>query len=286
MTDRTKRRKFVKGMVGLSGATAVLGFLALRSPLRGNVNHSVCRWCFADLDLDELCRHCREIGIKAVDLVGADDWPTLAKHGLQCSMANGADMGIPRGFNRLEHHDKLVAGYERLFVRMREHGVVNAICFSGNRFGMDSEQGLENCVIGIKRLMKTAESARVTLHLELLNSFIDHPDYMADNTRWGVELCQRIGSDSFKLLFDIYHMATMGEDVISAIHDNHACIGHYHTGGVPGRGEIDGSQGLDYPAIVRAILDTGFTGFVAQEFIPKKPDALRSLKDAVRICDV
>ena len=160
------------------------------------------------------------------------------------------------------------------------------ICFSGNRDGMSPEEGLENCAEGLRRIVGLAERRRVTICMELLNSKVDHKDYMGDHTDWGFELCRRVGSERFKILYDIYHMQIMEGDVIRTIRENHALIAHYHTGGVPGRHEIDGTQELNYPAIMRAVAGTGFKGYVAQEFIPKRPDALASLKQGVHICDV
>jgi hydroxypyruvate isomerase len=194
--------------------------------------------------------------------------------------------GIQRAFNRTEHHDTLVALYEEWIPLAAAAGIKNLICFSGNRAGMPDDKGIENCAIGIKRLMSQCEKHKVTLVMELLNSKVNHADYMCDKSAWGVELCKRVGSESFKLLYDIYHMQIMEGDVIATIRRDHKYFAHYHTGGVPGRNEIDETQELNYPAIMKAIVDTGFKGHVAQEFIPKRPDALASLKQGVQICDV
>jgi hydroxypyruvate isomerase len=259
------------------------------------INHSVCKWCYGSIPLEDLCIAGREMGLKSIELLMPADFPTLRKHGLECAMisfpagttAAGVKVGgITHAFNRLEHHDALVAAYEPLLKSSADVGARQVICFSGNRDGMSDEQGLENCAIGIKRLLPLAEKLGITLVMELLNSKVNHKDYMCDHTAWGVELSKKIGSANFKLLYDIYHMQIMEGDVIATIKANHQHISHYHTGGVPGRNEIDESQELYYPAIMRAIADTGYTGFVGQEFIPKRPDKLASLKQGVQICSV
>jgi len=261
----------------------------------GRIRHSACRWCYQDIPLEELCTAAVEIGLQSIELLMPHELPVLEKNGLACAMVSfptattpdGVEVGaIERAFNRLEHHDTLVAAYEPHLKAAAAAGASQVICFSGNRDGMSDEQGLENCATGIKRLLPLAEKLGVTLVMELLNSKVDHKDYMCDHTAWGVDLCQRIGSDNFKLLYDIYHMQVMEGDVIATIRSKHKFISHYHTGGVPGRNEIDDTQELHYPAIMRAIVETGYRGFVGQEFIPKHPDKLASLKQGVDICTV
>ncbi|GAB3808698.1 hypothetical protein GCM10028819_48300 [Spirosoma humi] len=225
------------------------------------------------------------MGIKSIDLTGPDEWPTLKKYGLTSALPQGAGKGIGDGFNNPKFHDELVASYEAIFPKLKEAGLTTVICFSGNRRGMSNEEGLENCAVGLKRLMPSAEKHGITMIMELLNSKVDHKDYMCDHTAWGAELCKRVGSENFKLLYDIYHMQIMEGDIIRTIREYNKYIGHYHTGGNPGRNEIDETQELYYPAIMKAIVDTGFKGYVAQEFIPKR-DPLTSLKEAVLICDV
>jgi hydroxypyruvate isomerase len=198
----------------------------------------------------------------------------------------GAGKGINDGFNELKLHDELVASYEEIFPKLKAAGLDKVICFSGNRKGMSDEQGLENCAIGLKRLMPSAEKYGITVTMELLNSKVNHKDYMCDTTKWGVALCDKVGSDRFKLLYDIYHMQIMEGDVIATIKKYNKYFSHYHTGGVPGRNEIDETQELNYPAIIKAILDTGYKGFIGQEFIPKRPDPIASLKQGVTICDI
>jgi hydroxypyruvate isomerase len=258
-------------------------------PLKGRIRHSVCRWCYGKIPLDDLCAAAKGMGIQSVDLVAPGEFETLKKHGLICAMVsnpvvNGVG-GIGKSFNRIEHHDALVQGYEDYIPKVAAAGFPNLICFSGNRAGLNDELGLENCAVGLKRIMPLAEQHKVTICMELLNSKRSHKDYQCDHTAWGVELCKRVGSERFKLLYDIFHMQIMEGDVIDTLREHKDYIGHYHTGGVPGRNEIDDTQELYYPAILRAIADTGFQGYVAQEFIPKR-DPLTSLKQAIEICDV
>jgi hydroxypyruvate isomerase len=266
-----------------------------RSGLKGQIHHSACKWCYPKVSLEDLCSFGKSLGLTSIDLVQSEDFPTLKKHGLTCAMVavrptrgpDGTDLGgITRAFNRKEHHDLLVQAYEPQIDAVADAGFKNLICFSGNRDGMDDETGLKNCAEGLKRLLKQCEKRGVTLVMELLNSRVNHPDYMCDKTAWGVELCKQIGSEHFKLLYDIYHMQIMEGDVIATIRKHHAHFAHYHTGGVPGRHEIDDTQELHYPAIMRAIVETGFQGHVAQEFVPARPEPLESLRQAVRICDV
>ena len=253
---------------------------------KGRVNHSVCRWCYDKIPLDDLCKASKEMGIQSVELQGPKEWPTLKKYDLTCAMANGAGMGIERGWNRIENHQKLIESYTEVIPQVQNAGLQNLICFSGNRAGLDDEQGIKNCAAGLKKLMPLAEKHNVNIVMELLNSKVNHKDYQCDHTAWGVELCKAVGSDRFKLLYDIYHMQIMEGDVIATINKFHPYIAHYHTGGVPGRHEIDDSQELNYKPIMEAIIKTGFKGHVAQEFIPARPDALASLKQGVDICDV
>lgn len=253
---------------------------------KGNIRHSVCRWCFGGFSLDELCLFAKQIGITAIDLVGPKDWETLKKHGLDSSMCNGAEINLTDGFAEPKFHDQLVKNYTEMIPVVAKAGYKNLICFSGNRRGMDDETGLKNCVAGLKKILPLAEKNGVILQMELLNSKVDHKDYMCDRTPWGVELCKRLGSENFKLLYDIYHMQIDEGDVIRTIKDSHQYIGHYHTAGVPGRHEIDESQELYYPAIMRAIVATGFKDYVAQEFIPASKDPLGSLAASIDICDV
>lgn len=259
------------------------------SQLKGNINHSVCRWCYNSIPIEELCAAGKKMGLKGIDLVGPKDWPVLKKYGLFSSMCNGAEINLVDGFNDKQFHDTLVKNYSEYIPEMKKAGYKQVICFSGSRRGKDDETGLNNCVEGLKRILPVAEKHDVMVVMELLNSKIDHKDYQCDKSAWGVELVKRVGSGHFALLYDIYHMQIDEGDVIRTIKENHKYFVHYHTGGVPGRHEIDESQELYYPAIMKAILETGFDGFVAQEFIPSKDDKnqqLAALEQGVRICDV
>lgn len=295
MTQPSNRRKAIKNIIAGSAAlatgAAVLPAYAAQEKaaqpmLKGNINHTVCRWCFGSISLDELCAAVKEMGMIGIDLVPPKDWPTLKKYNLVSTMCNGAEISLTKGWNDKQYHDQLVKNYTEHIDLVADAGYKNLFCASGNRNGMDDETGLKNCVEGLKKVLGQAEKRGVVLTMELLNSKVDHKDYMCDRTAWGVELCKRLGSPNFKLLYDIYHMQIDEGDVIRTIRDNHQYIGHYHTAGVPGRHEIDETQELFYPAIMKAIVATGFKGYVAQEFIPVQQDKLASLKNAMMICDV
>nr|WP_305953155.1 TIM barrel protein [Emticicia oligotrophica] len=262
---------------------------AMGAVLKGRINHSVCRWCYNTFELDALCKAAKNIGLQSVELLTVEEFATVKKYNLTCAMVSGIgkEWGITKGWNKKENHEGLEDWYKYLIDETAKAGFKNLICFSGNRErNLDDEDGLKNCAKGLKKILHYAEKKKVTLVMELLNSRIDHPDYMCDHTDWGVELCKKIDSDNFKLLYDIYHMQIMEGDIIRRIRENYQYIAHYHTGGVPGRHEIDETQEIYYPAIMNAIVDTGFKGFVAQEFIPVRADKLASLKQGVSICDV
>ena len=290
------RRDVVKKL--LMGTTAVAmapaASLASCEPspsptMKGNINHSVCRWTYDFLALDELCKAVKDIGFAAIDLVGPKDWGILKKHGIFSSMCNGAEISLTEGWNDRQYHATLIKNYTDHINLVADAGYKNLICFSGSRRGMDDETGLANCADGLKQILSLAEKKGVVIQMELLNSKVDHKDYMCDRSAWGVELCKRIGSPNFKLLYDIYHMQIDEGDVIRTIQNHHSYFGHYHTGGVPGRHEINETQELYYPAIMKAILATGFSDYVAQEFIPTGADnkaKISSLKKAVLTCDV
>ncbi|RZK29275.1 MAG: hydroxypyruvate isomerase, partial [Hymenobacter sp.] len=289
------RRAALKGLLATTATVGALGAASAAStmnenqaastaPLLNNIKQSVCRWCFQDMPLEQLCIAAKEMGIKGIDLVGPNDWPTLKKHGLDSPMCNGAELNLTDGFNDPRFHAQLQKQYSEMIPRVGQAGYTNLICFSGSRRGMSDEVGLANCVRGLQPLMALAEKHKVVLVMELLNSKIDHHDYQCDRTSWGVALAKKLGSEHFKLLYDIYHMQIDEGDVIRTIKDNHSYLAHYHTAGVPGRHELDDAQELNYPAIMRAIKATGFQGYVAQEFIPTKADKLASLRQAVRLC--
>ena len=298
MKTRLSRRSALGKIAGAT-ATAAVAATALSSRLaaaeialgasKGRINHSVCKWCYGKIPLEDLCVAGKAMGLQSVELLNPPDFPTLKKHGLICAMVSNPTVdglgGIERAWNRVEHHDKLVTAYEERIQQVADAGFTNLICFSGNRGGLPDDQGIENCALGLKRIMKTAEKHKVNIVMELLNSKINHKDYQCDHTAWGVELCKRVGSERFKLLYDIYHMQIMEGDVIRTIRDNAAHIAHFHTGGVPGRNEIDETQELYYPRVMQAIAELGFTGYVAQEFIPKR-DPMTSLRAGVKICAI
>lgn len=298
MTKQTSRRMLLKqlglGSLVVGAANSFSSFTPKKmqnnsNKLKAGINHSVCWWTYNFMPLEELCQAVKEIGFSAIDLVGPKDWPTLQKNGIFSSMCNGAEINLVDGWNRKEFHAILVKNYTEYIELVAKAGYKNLICFSGNRRGMDDETGLNNCADGLKQIMLLAEKNGVTIQMELLNSKINHKDYMCDKTAWGVELAKRIGSPNFKLLYDIYHMQIDEGDVIRTINNNHQYIGHYHTGGVPGRHIIDETQELYYPAIIKAILATGYKGYLAQEFISEareKSDKIAELKKAVNICDV
>ena len=288
-----ERRDLLR-VVGAAAATTILpvrGVFAeepaassLLRPSASRLKQSVSRWCYQHIQIDALCEAAKAIGYRSVELLDEADWGVPRKHGLACAMANGFGT-IPVGFNRLDHHDKLVADAERMIPLAAAASVPNIVVFSGSRAGLSDGEGIANCVTGLKRVTPTAERHGVTLCLEMLNSKVDHKDYQADHTAWAVQVVQGVNSPRFKLLYDIYHMQIMEGDIIATIRANAPHIAHFHTGGVPGRAEIDDTQELNYRRVMQAIADTGYTGFVGQEFVPKR-DPLTSLRQAYEICDV
>jgi hydroxypyruvate isomerase len=286
------RRKMIGSIAGaavvtaagpLNSVIAASGQGTLR--LKGNIHHSVSQWCYNDIPLEDFARDCKEMGIESIELLGEKDWPTVKKAGLKCAVGYATDLGIPRGFNRIENHEKLITDFETMIPKAAEAGVPNLICFSGNREGQNDNEGLINCATGIRKFIRTAEKHNVTIIMELLNSY-GHKDYQCDKTTWGSALCEMVGSVNFKLLYDIYHMQIMEGNIIETVTKYHQYIGHYHTGGVPGRHELDDTQELYYPAIMKAIVQTGYKGFIGQEFVPSQKDKLESLRKCIQICDV
>jgi hydroxypyruvate isomerase len=275
-----------------AGTAATIGFSSSNvtfGNLKGNINHSVCQWCYNSMPLEELVRAAKDIGITSVDLLQPHEWAVAQKHGLTCAMAYASSFGLTQGFNDLSLHAQLLKDYATNIPKAAVAGLKNVICFSGNAKGLSSEQGLENCARGLEPVLKIAAQNNITVCMELLNSKVDHADYQCDHTAWGVKLCEKLGSDHFKLLYDIYHMQIMEGDVIATITKNIRYIAHFHTGGVPGRHELNEQQELYYPAIMRAIAGTGFKGFVAQEFIPsakENEEKLQALRSAVSVCDI
>lgn len=285
----------------IKGVAAAAGAMAVSTPLlsncattkkhstlalKGNINHSVCRWCFSSIPLDEFSENVKELGIKSIELTTPEEWKTLQKHGLTSAIGTGPFASISDGFNDKANHEKLLKPYLELISKAADNGVPNVILFTGNKRNISDEEGIENFATGIDKLVKHAEKVGVMLISELLNSKIDHKDYHGDRTLYGVKLVDKIGSPNFKLLYDIYHMQIMEGDIIRTITDYKDYIAHFHTAGVPGRHEIDETQELNYKAIMQTIVKNGFKGYVAQEFIPTHDDKIASLKEAIRICDV
>jgi hydroxypyruvate isomerase len=285
----TRKRAIASLAMGIAGGLAlpVTGAsMKARGKLKGNINHSVCRWCYSKIPLEKLCEASREMGIKSIDLLESNEWAIAQKYGLTCAMPYGSSLRIAKGFNDPQYHAQSLSDFKASIPRAAEYGYRNIICFSGNRNGISDDRGLENCAAGLNPIVKIAEKYNITVCMELLNSKVNHPDYQCDHTSWGVALVDKVGSPNFKLLYDIYHMQIMEGDIIATITKYKDYIAHYHTGGIPGRHEIDETQELFYPAVMRAIVATGFKGFVAQEFIPANADPLDSLQAAVALCDV
>jgi len=273
----------------LAGAVAALPTLRGQSsppssPLKGRLKQSAARWCYQKMPIEDLARNAARIGLQGIDLIGYEDWPTVQKYGLTPAMTPGAGT-IPDGFNRIENHDRLVREMEENIPRAAAAKVPNVITFSGSRRGQSDAEGLDNCTTGLNRVKKLAEDKGVTICVELLNSKIDHHDYQCDHTVWGVELMKRVDSPRVKLLYDIYHMQIMEGDIIRTIRQNIQYIAHFHTGGVPGRHELDDRQELQWRSVAQAIVDAGFTGYFAHEFVPTR-DPMTSLEEAARLCDV
>ncbi|MFT7450670.1 MAG: hydroxypyruvate isomerase [Patescibacteria group bacterium] len=286
-----KRRNFIKNstLVGLalsSNNMIAKPTIPETGKLKGNIQHSISRWCFGKYSLEELIKGIKDIGFSAIDLVGPKDWDLLKAHGIDSSMCNGAELNLKDGFNDKKFHEELVKRYTEMIPMVAKAGYKNLICFSGNSRGMSNEKGLANCVVGLKKIIGLAEKHGVVLQMELFNTKVDHPHYMCRSTEWGVALCEALGSEHFKLLYDIYHMQIEEGNVIATIRENHQYFGHYHSAGVPGRNEINDGQELNYPAIMKAVLATGFKGYVAQEFIPTYDNPFDSLNEAISICDL
>jgi hydroxypyruvate isomerase len=250
---------------------------------KGRINQSVSKWCFGKWSLDETCQVAKKLGLKAIDLLGPNDFATVKKYGLVVSMVNSTP--LTDGFADRKFHEMCLARLRESIDATSEAGFPNVISFSGNRRGIPDDVGIDNAVEGLKKIAGYAEKKNVTICLEYLNSKVNHKDYMLDHIGWGVEVCKRVGSDRVKILYDIYHAQIMEGDIIRTIRQYKDYLGHYHTGGNPGRNEIDETQELYYPAIMRAIAETGFQGYVAHEFVPKR-DPLEGLTYAARICDV
>jgi hydroxypyruvate isomerase len=254
-------------------------------PRKGQIKQAVSRWCYGKIPLDELCAYAAEIGLKGVDLLKPDEYEVPARHGLVCSMGYADGGEIASAMNRVENHAKIEEGFRKYIPLAAKAGVPNVITFSGNRAGMSDEEGAKNTIAGLNRVKKIAEDHGVTICLELLNSKVDHKDYMCDHTAWGVRVAQAVNSPRVKLLYDIYHMQIMEGDLVRTIQQNIQWLGHFHTGGVPGRHELDGTQEVQWDGVMRGIAAASFQGYVAHEFVPAR-DPLTSLRQAVDLCDV
>ncbi len=286
------RRKAVQAALSASLAAFAGPAVSLAgtqaSPSKGRLKQGVSFWCYKKwFTLDELCLEAKKIGLKGIDLVTPDQYETVKKHGLEPSMTAASEPNtIPIGLNRVENHDRVLAKLKDDITRASEAGVKNVITFSGNRNGMPDEVGLENCAIGLNKIKGYAEEKNVQINLELLNSRVDHKDYMADHSAWGVELMRKVNSPNVKLLYDIYHMQIMEGDLMRHIKNNIEYFGHFHTGGVPGRHELDGSQEVNWHAVAKQIADTGFQGFLSHEFVPANDPPIQGLYQAYDICTV
>jgi hydroxypyruvate isomerase len=281
------RRQVIRSVAALAVAGAAPSAAQEAVPsARGRLKQSISRWCLGKMSLDEVCQAAVRIGYKGLDLLPPQEWGTVKKHGLVCAMGSlGGPLNIEKGLNRVENHAAILAALRQGIDLASEAGVPNLVCFSGNRAGMSDEEGLENCAKGLAQVAGQAEKKGVTLCMELLNSKVDHKDYMCDHTAWGAALVARVGSPRVKLLYDIYHMQIMEGDVIRTLRANIAAIAHFHTAGNPGRKDLDDEQELNYAAICRAIVATGFQGFLAQEFVAKG-DPVKAMEHAFRVCDV
>ncbi|HEV1994315.1 MAG TPA: TIM barrel protein [Candidatus Acidoferrum sp.] len=252
---------------------------------KGNIRQSVSRWCYQKIPLDKLCAYAAEIGLKAVDLLNPDEFEVPGRYGLVCAMGYAFGGDIASAMNRVENHAKIEEAFRKYIPLAAKAGVANVITFSGNRAGMSDEEGAENTIIGLNRVKKIGEDHGVTICIELLNSKVDHKDYMCDHTPWGVQVVQAVNSPRVKLLYDIYHMQIMEGDLVRTIQKNIDWIGHFHTGGVPGRHELDGTQEVQWDGVMRGIAATNFRGYIAHEFVPTR-DPLTSLRQAADLCDV
>ena len=299
MTPRTTRRNVLSSALGAAAASMLTPTpsSAAEDPnwkiTQGRIKQSVVRWCFDSIDVEKLCQGAAAMGLKSVELIDPKYWPILKKYGLVCAISSSH--GFVKGWNHVENHDYCASVITKSIDATSEAGFPNVITFSGMRQGIDEAEGFKNTVDGLKKVIGYAEKKKVTLAFEVLNSRVNvtmkgHPDYQGDKLEWAVELCNRIGSERMKILFDIYHIQIMEGDVITRIRQYKDYIAHYHTAGVPGRYELDDLQEINYPPIIRAIIETGYTGYLGQEFVPRTATAdegkLASLRAGVKICDV
>jgi len=286
MPKFTRRELLRSSAIGLAASQIPLEMSASSETARkGRIRQSVCQWCYREMSIDQLAQAAANIGLQGVDLLKPDDYEIPRRYGLVCSMGYAGGGEINKAMNRVENHAAIEQAFRTNIPRAAKAGVPNVITFSGNRAGMPDEEGARNTIAGLNRVKKIGEDHGVTICLELLNSKRDHHDYMCDHTAWGVRVAQEVNSPNVKLLYDIYHMQIMEGDLIETIRQNIQWIGHFHTGGVPGRHELDNTQEIQWEPVMRAIADSGFRGYVAHEFIPTK-DPMASLKAAADLCDV
>ncbi len=287
--DKLSRRTLLKGALTGAAVASVPSMAwpqeAAPAPRKGRIRQSVSRWCYKEIPLDQLCAHANQIGLKAIDLLNPEDYEVPRRYGLVCSMAYAGGGELVSAMNRVENHARIEEGFRKYIPLAAKAGVPNVITFSGNRNGMSDEEGARNTIAGLNRVKKIAEDNGVVICMELLNSKVDHKDYMCDHTAWGVRVVQAVNSPHVKLLYDIYHMQIMEGDLVRTIQENIQWIGHFHTGGVPGRHELDGTQEVQWDGVMRGIAATSFQGYVAHEFVPTR-DPLTSLRQAVDECDV
>lgn len=283
------RRRMLQG--ALAGAALVsspqVAWPDSAPPIRRNdrIHQSVCRWCYSKISLDDLCAYSAHIGLKGVDLLPPEQYEVPRRYGLICTMGQAGGGVIAHGLNRVENHAEIEAGFRRNIPLAAKAGVPNVITFSGNRAGLSDEEGARNTILGLNRVKKIAEDYGVTICMELLNSKVNHKDYMCDHTAWGVEVMQAVDSPRVKLLYDIYHMQIMEGDLIMTIQPNIQWLGHFHTGGVPGRHELNDQQEVQWDGVMRGILAANFQGYVAHEFVPAG-DPYAGLLQAANLCDV
>ncbi len=291
VTSITRRTALASISSGVLSTSMLLGnstVHASETNVKGRIKQSVSKWCYnkyiENNSFAKFCEECKKMGMVGIDLVSPNDWPVIFDHGLVPTMVPGAG-GIVNGCNDKKNHPDLLKDFKKNIQAAAKHDIRNVITFSGNRHGMTDYEAWDNCTAVLKEAAKIAEAEGVIINMELLNSKVDHKDYHCDHTAWGAELCKRVGSSHFQLLYDIYHMQIMEGDIIRTIRDNVQYIGHFHTGGNPGRHEIDKTQELYYPAIMEAIAELDYDGYVAHEFVPRQP-TLDTLKEAVALCDV
>jgi hydroxypyruvate isomerase len=275
----------VAGIAAIAVPTTVASFDTAATARKGRIRQSVSRWCYEKIPLDQLCGYAAKIGLNGVDLLEVDEYEVPRRYGLICTMGYAGGGEIGKALNRTENHAAIEQAFRVNIPLAAKAGVPNVITFSGNRGGMGDDEGARNTIAGLNRVKKIGEDHGVNICIELLNSKRDHHDYMCDHTAWGVRVVEEVNSPNVKLLYDIYHMQIMEGDLIDTIRQNIRWIGHFHTGGVPGRHELDGTQEVQWDGVMRGIADSGFKGYVAHEFVPSR-DPLVSLREATDLCDV